>query len=192
MTRRSNPAASIPMMLTIRAACLADAAAIERLIARAVMLLQASDYTLEQRQGALGTVFGVDRQLIHDGTYFVAEHGPDIVGCGGWSRRKTLFGGDAVVGKDDNELDPARDAARIRAFFVDPDCARRGIGGRILTACEAAARAHGFSRFELVATLTGEPLYRAFGYAAVERYDVPLTNGARLPVVRMAKTATGA
>jgi GNAT superfamily N-acetyltransferase len=176
-------------MIEVRAARLADVPVLEGLIARAVMALQAADYTAEQREGALGTVFAVDRQLIRDQTYFVAERSSGIVGCGGWSRRKTLFGGDAIAGKDDGELDPGRDAARIRAFFVDPDWSRRGIGGRILTACEAAARGSGFTRFELVATLTGEPLYRAFGYDAAERFETPVANGARLPVVRMTKAA---
>jgi GNAT superfamily N-acetyltransferase len=177
------------MTIDLRAARLEDVPVLEGLIARAVMVLQASDYSVEQREGALGTVFEVDRQLIRDQTYLVAEQRSAIVGCGGWSRRKTLFGGDAIAGKDDGELDPGRDAVRIRAFFVDPDWSRRGIGGRILTACEAAARGLGFTRFELVATLTGEPLYRAFGYDAVERFETELPNGARLPVVRMTKTA---
>jgi GNAT superfamily N-acetyltransferase len=179
----------VKMTIEVRAACLADVPILEGLIARAVMVLQAADYTAEQRRGALGTVFAVDRQLIRDQTYLVAERASNIVGCGGWSRRKTLFGGDAMAGKDDDELDPRRDAARIRAFFVDPDWSRRGIGGRILTACEAAGRGFGFTRFELVATLTGEPLYRAFGYEAVERFETTLPNGGRLPVVRMTKTA---
>ena len=151
------------------------------------MALQADDYTLKQRQGALGTVFGVDRQLIKDGTYFVAEHDGKIIGCGGWSRRKTLFGADAVTGRDDDALDPGKDPARIRAFFIDPAWARRGIGGQILEACESAARAYGFTKFELVATLTGVPLYAAYGFVPKEACDVPLANGEILPCRRMAK-----
>jgi GNAT superfamily N-acetyltransferase len=136
---------------------------------------------------ALGPVFGVDRQLIRDGTYFVVEHNGLIVGCGGWSRRCALFGGDGARGTVDAELDPRCDAARVRAFFVHPDWARRGIGRGILAACERAVAAAGFNRIELVATLTGEPLYAAFDYLSVERYDIPLTGGLTLPVVRMTK-----
>ena len=154
------------------------------------MALQANDYTIEQREGALGTVFGVDRQLIRDCTYYVVEVGSEIVACGGWSRRQTLFGSDDIAGKNDDQLDPLQDAARIRAFFVDPAWVRRGIGGRILKMCEQAAGAHGFKRLELVATLTGEALYRTFGYEVVERYTIPLPNGFNLPVVHMAKSAS--
>lgn len=164
-----------------------DTPALEALIGLSVRTLQAGDYTPAQMEGALGTVFGVDRRLIDDGGYLVAEAEGRIVGAGGWSRRKTLFGADAVQGRDDAMLDPAVDAARIRAFFVHPDWARQGVGSRLLTACEAAARAFGFRRFELVATLTGEPLYARHGYAAVERYGAPLPDGSDLPVVRMVK-----
>jgi GNAT superfamily N-acetyltransferase len=177
------------MDYALRLAAESDIPELGRLIAQSVRVLQAPDYSAAQREGALGTVFGVDRQLIADRTYFVAA-APDgaLAGCGGWSRRQTLFGSDHSPVKDDAFLDPARDAARIRAFFVHPDHARRGLGRRILEACEAAAREHGFSRFELGATLTGIPLYEACGYAAVERIEVPLTNGAVLPVVRMRKS----
>jgi GNAT superfamily N-acetyltransferase len=138
--------------------------------------------------GALGSVFGVDTQLIRDGTYFVAEAESVVVGCGGWSRRKTLFGSDSAKHGEDLLLDPRRDAARIRAFFVHPSWARRGIGSEIMRRSEAAALGAGFRRIEIVATLTGEALYQRFGYTAVERYEVPLANGCRLPVVRMTKT----
>jgi N-acetylglutamate synthase-like GNAT family acetyltransferase len=174
-------------MLTIRPASLDDIPVLERLIARSVMELQAGDYSREQREGALGTLYGVDRQLIRDGSYYVAESDGTITGCGGWSRRKTLFGADAVPGRDDGALDPAQDAARIRAFFVDPGWARRGIGGRLLETCEAAAVAYGFTRLEMAATLTGVALYRAFGYAERERLDIPLPEGGVLPCVRMVK-----
>jgi len=110
-----------------------------------------------------------------------------VIGCGGWSRRKTLFGSDHVPGKDDAWLDPNVDPARIRAFFVHPSWARRGIGSRILQCCETEAAARGFSQLELVATLTGEPLYRVRGFTATEHFAVPLANGATLPVVRMSK-----
>lgn len=167
----------------------ADAPALHALIADSVMVLQAPDYSEAQRRGALGTVFGVDSRLIADATYFVAEAGGLAVGCGGWSWRKTLFGADAVPGKDDQALDPARDAARIRAFFVRPGWTRRGIGGRILEACEAAASAAGFRQFELMATLTGVALYRAYGYEPREPHEAPLPNGLTLPMVRMTKPA---
>jgi GNAT superfamily N-acetyltransferase len=110
-----------------------------------------------------------------------------IVGCGGWSKRKTLYGGDQWSGREASLLDPAHDAAKIRAFFVHPAWARRGIGSMILEACESAARAAGFTRFEMGATLTGVPLYQAHGYLAVENLEVPLSNGEALPIVRMEK-----
>jgi GNAT superfamily N-acetyltransferase len=171
----------------IRLARLDDAAEIERLVERSVLALQAEDYSAEQMRGAIGTVFGVDRQLIRDGTYFVVEREGRIVGCGGWSRRRTLFGGDAIPGKDDSALVPGKDAARIRAFFVDPGCARQGIGSRIMRACEDAATAQGFTELELVATLAGERLYARHAFVAEERYVVPLACGLELPVVRMRK-----
>lgn len=170
-----------------RLATLDDAPALEALIARSVHGLQAADYSLEQREGALGTVLGLDRQLIRDGTYFVIEAEGGIVACGGWSRRRTLFGADRVPGKDDAYLDPAVDAARIRAFFIHPQWARRGLGSRILDACESAARAAGFRHLQLAATLSGIPFYRARGYTGSERVEVPLANGLTLPVVKMAK-----
>jgi len=136
---------------------------------------------------ALGPVFGVDRQLIRDGTYFIVEDAGRIVGCGGWSKRKTLYGGDRDRAREDAELNPQLDPARIRAFFVHPDWARRGIGRSILLHCETAALKAGFRHAELVATLTGELLYARFGYTAVERYEAPMTEALSLPVVRMAK-----
>ena len=141
-------------------------------------------------EAALGPVFGVDRQLIRDGTYFAVEDADRIVGCGGWSKRKTLYGGDRDRTGEDAELNPQIDPARIRAFFVHPDWARRGIGRAILQHCEAAAIKAGFRQAELVATLTGELLYARFGYAVVERYEAPMTDSLSLPVVRMAKRLT--
>jgi N-acetylglutamate synthase-like GNAT family acetyltransferase len=138
-------------------------------------------------EAALGSVFGVDRQLIRDGTYFVVEREGQIIGCGGWSKRKTLFGGDAIKAGADIELDPRRDSARIRAFFIDPDWARRGIGRTILKRCEKAIRLARFRSVELVATLTGEPFYEAHNDSQRERFEVSLANGLRLPVVRMVK-----
>lgn len=166
-----------------------DTPALEELIPLSARALQAATYTPAQIEGALGSVFAVDRTLITDGTYFVAESDAAIVGCGGWSRRKTLFGGDrGDVPRDDALLDPRSDAARIRAFFVHPAWARQGIGRALMSACERAAIAAGFGRLELVATLAGEPLYAAFGFRAMERYEIALANGQLLPAVRMAKT----
>ena len=139
------------------------------------------------REPALGPVFGVDYQLIRDGTYLVAVRNEELVGCGGWSRRQALFGGDRGRPGEDALLDPARDAARIRAFFVHPAWARRGIGRSILEAGEAALQAAGFGRAELVATLAGEPLYTAAGYSVKKRYVVLLSHGLTLEVVFMTK-----
>ena len=138
-------------------------------------------------EAALGPVFGVDRQLIRDCTYFIVEAAGQIVGCGGWSKRKTLYGGDRHRPGEDAELAPRINPARIRAFFVHPHWARQGIGRTILQYCEAAAIKAGFKKAELVATLAGEPLYARFGYDVVERYEAPMTGGLTLPVVRMTK-----
>jgi len=164
-----------------------DAPAIEALIRVSARVLRSSHYSEAQIEGALGSVFGVDHQLLFDRTYFVAEHKKQIVGCGGWSKRKTLFGGDAMKTEMDIELDPKRDSARIRAFFVHPAWARCGIGRAILERCEKAIQLAGFRSVELVATLTGEPFYRACNYSQCERFEVPLANGLTLPVVRMVK-----
>lgn len=156
--------------------------------------LQAGDYSADQIDAALIGVYGVDTALINDGTYFAAEIPADvtqaasIVGCGGWSRRKTLFGGDQWHGHDELLLDPACEAAKIRAFFVHPSWARRGIGTLILDACERAAIAAGFQRLEMAATLTGVNFYEARGYARHERFDVNLGNGRSIEVVRMEKS----
>ena len=136
---------------------------------------------------ALGSVFGVDRQLIRDNTYFVVEHESAIIACGGWSKRKTLFGSDHQTNRDDAELNPACDPARIRAFFVHPSWARRGIGRAILEASENAIRVAGFRSVELAATLPGKAFYAAFNYVPTKRYEVPLANGLTLPIVRMVK-----
>ena len=175
------------MNITLRQAVPADIPALRPLIDASVRGLQASDYTPAQIEGALQTVYGVDSQLIADGTYFVVEADTVIVGCGGWSKRKTLFGGDRWTGLEDSLLNPEQDAAKIRAFFVHPDWVRRGIGSMILEACEKAASAAGFTRLEMGATLTGVPLYRARGYVALENLTTPLRNGESLMVVRMEK-----
>ena len=178
----------------IRHAVPADIPALRALIDASVRQLQAEDYTSTQIESALQSVFGVDSQLIADQTYFVAEarpaeSDPIVVGCGGWSKRKTLYGGDHWTGREDALLDPRQDAAKIRAFFIDPAWARRGIGSLILEACESAAKAAGFKRFEMGATLAGVRLFRARGYVALENLSVPLPNGEFLPVVRMSKQA---
>jgi GNAT superfamily N-acetyltransferase len=173
---------------SLRLASEDDIPELERLISLSVGELMAECYSPAQLEAALGPVFGVDRHLIRDRTYFVAIHDVSIAGCGGWSRRAAVYGGDRDRPGGDELLDPARDAARIRAFFVHPLWTRRGIGRRILSACEDALQTAGFTTAELVGTLTGEPLYSCFGYAVVERYDVPLSNGLMLPVVRMSKS----
>jgi GNAT superfamily N-acetyltransferase len=175
--------------VSLRPACLEDRPALEALIARSARELSAGDYTPEQIEGALRGAFGVDTQLIRDRTYFVVEVDGKIVGCGGWSKRKTLFGGDARFDRDAAELNPREDAAKIRAFFVDPDYARRGIGKAILDRCEAEARDHGFTRYELMATLPGLRLYAARGYVAGEAIQYPLGNGVTIPFVPMRKVA---
>jgi GNAT superfamily N-acetyltransferase len=175
------------MNWTLRPARTGDIPALEELIPLSVRSLQAAHYSAEQMEAALGPVFGVDRQLIADGTYFVADQDGEIVGCGGWSKRKSWFGGGPASAAVQAELDPAKDPARIRAFFVHPDCARRGIGRSLLATCEAAILAAGFQLVELVATLAGEPLYTAGSYHAVDRYELELSNGLRLPVIRMAR-----
>ena len=181
------------MKFSIRQATTGDSAVLRALIDASVRGLQANDYTSEQLEAALQRVYGVDSQLIADGTYFVAETeiDPVIVGCGGWSKRKTLYGGDQWIGREPDLLDPQRDAAKIRAFFIHPDWTRRGIGTLILEACEAAALKAGFTRFEMGATRTGIPLYEARGYSPLENLEVPLGNGLSLPIVRMGKTVAG-
>lgn len=178
--------------IQIRRATAADVSRLRELIEASVRGLQADDYSPAQIEGALQSVYGVDSQLIADGTYLLAEvsdsANTEIVACGGWSRRKTLYGGDQFSGREDSLLDPARDAAKIRAFFVHPKWARRGIGGMILEACENAAKEAGFTRLEMGATLSGVAFYRAKGYEAIGNQLVPLTNGESLAIVRMAKS----
>ena len=175
------------MQVAIRKAALNDIPVLETLIPESVRVLLGKYHTSAQIEGALGTVFGVDIQLIRDGTYYIAEAGSEIVGCGGWSRRRTPFGSDNAPNKDDTLLDPATEATRIRAFFVRPGWTRQGIGSLIMEACETAARLDGFTRLELTATLAGESLYLAHGFTAVERFEVPLPNGAAIPVITMSK-----
>lgn len=160
-------------MVSIRPALAAEIPALEALITASARILSQGYYTAAETEAAITHVFGVDSELVADGTYLVAR-GEDgaILGCGGWSRRATLFGGDRFAGRASGLLDPARDAAKIRAFFVAPEAARRGVGAALLKACENAAATAGFSRTELMATLPGEPFYRAHGYAGHAPIDL--------------------
>ncbi len=176
---------------TLRKALPADGRAIENLIARSIRHLGLGDYTPEQIELALEGAFGLDTQLLEDGTYYVADTGGTLVGCGGWSFRRTLFGSDSNQQRDANRLDPVVDAARIRAFFVDPVAARQGIGSAILARCEADALAHGFHRAELMATLPGVRLYAARGYRGDTRVRHPLGRGMSIEFVPMSKTLPG-
>jgi GNAT superfamily N-acetyltransferase len=212
-------------LFNLRLAREEDTPALHALIEASVRGLQAGDYSQAQIEGALGTVLGLDTQLIRDRTYFVAEvvqgdekhtswaEAPStsagsivgvetstyqtmtypaltrrrLAGCGGWSKRKTLFGADRGPGREPELLDPATDAAKVRAIFVHPDFARRGLGSLILAHVEAEAAAAGFMRYEMGSTLTGVPLYRLKGYVEVERITVPLWNDEELAVVKMVK-----
>ena len=188
--RPGSPDAASPTATTfaLRQARLEDVTELETLIAVSARTLLAPWYLPAQVDAAVGSVFAVDTQLIEDGTYFVAAQDPTILGCGGWSRRKTLFGADRGHTSDAaSVLDPARDPARIRAFFVHPACARRGIAAALMRHCEQAAADAGFKTMELVATLAGEPLYAAFGFAAIEHFEIPLSGSLTMPVVRMSK-----
>ncbi len=179
---------SRPNEFRISVAGMDDVPKLAALIELSVRTLQTGEYSAGQIDGALADVFGVDTQLIRDRTYFKVEsQSGQLVACGGWSRRKTLFGGDQARIREPELLDPTKDAAKIRAFFVHPDWVRLGIGTMLLEHCEEVAMNEGFARFEMGATLTGVPLYRARGYCDLERVDVPLSNGLVLPIVRMAK-----
>jgi GNAT superfamily N-acetyltransferase len=180
--------------LSIRPAVSAEIPVLRELIDASVRRLQSGDYSAAQIDSALRTVFGVDSQLIHDGTYLLVEavtsgssDDPVIVACGGWSKHKTLYGGDRWRDRQDDMLDPETDAAKIRAFFIHPDWARQGIGTLLLDACESAARAAGFTRFEMGATLTGVKLFQKRGYVAMERLEVPLEGDITLPIIHMVK-----
>ncbi len=173
----------------IRLATIADIPALQNLIRESVATLSVSYYSSQQIASGLSHIFGVDTQLIQDGTYFVAEVDDEIVGSGGWSQRKTLFGGDQFKADAiDDLLDPQTQPARIRAFYVHPNWSRKGIGARILTACEDAALGAGFSRVELVATLPGEPFYLSKGYVKGEAMQLNTADGESLPAFRMTKT----
>ncbi len=169
----------------LRLATVADIPAIRALIDASVRGLGVGYYSDAEIEESLVTVFGVDSQLLADGTYFVIDCAGEIAASGGWSRRTTLYGGDQAKATDDAPLDPAVDAARIRAFYVSPTWARRGFARRLYAACESAAVAAGFHRFQLGATLSGVPLYEALGFRALERADCPMRFGLTLGIVRM-------
>lgn len=172
--------------LTLRLAVEADLPALRDLMARSIGELQTSFLDPAQLAASF-EVMGLDTQLVADRTYFVVEAAGALAGCGGWSRRATLFGGDHSAGRDAALLDPARDAARIRAMYTSPDFTRRGVGRLILAACEEAARGEGFRRAEMAATLAGEPLYRACGYEVIEPFESVTSTGVAVPLKRMGK-----
>jgi GNAT superfamily N-acetyltransferase len=171
--------------LTSRLAGLEDIPALEAVMAASISELQRGFLT-DAQIAASRAIMGLDRQLIADGAYFVVEADGRIAGCGGWSRRATLYGGDHTPGRDATLLDPATDAARVRAMYTHPDFARRGVGGLILQLCETAARAEGFTRLELMATLSGRPLYLRAGFRDIEAIE-DARGGAPVPLVRMGK-----
>jgi GNAT superfamily N-acetyltransferase len=163
----------------------ADVPALRVLMDAAIAELQRA--FLDQAQIASSrAIMGIDTELIDDGTYFVVDSDGDIAGCGGWSRRATLYGGNQTPGRDSNLLDPSVDPARVRAMYTNPAYARRGVGRLILSLCEAAAAAEGFKRLELMSTLSGEPLYTAYGFRPIERLE-DATGGAAVPLIRMEK-----
>jgi GNAT superfamily N-acetyltransferase len=174
-------------MFTIRLAHDKDKTALNALIRKSGIGLAAGFYTEQQAEAITREVFGVDSALVADGTYFAIEAQGRIVACGGWSRLATDFGGDQAKSGNDRPLDPATEAARIRAFFVDPDMARRGLGAMLLEHCTRAAARAGFKALELVSTMPGEPLYLRFGFTPLERIELPLSGGVVVALTRMRK-----
>jgi len=174
-------------MIELRSARADDIPAMETLIARSGVELSAGFYSAEQAQAITRHVFGVDTQLVADQTYFLIEDQGMLVACGGWSKRATLFGADRTKQGADPLLDPATQPARIRAFFVHPDAARRGLGRMLLNHCSEAAAAGGFGRLELAATLPGVPLYRACGFSDIEAFEIELPGPVKVGLVRMGK-----
>jgi len=170
---------------TSRLAVPEDVAVLTLLMDRAIAELQRA-FLDEEQIASSRAIMGIDTQLIDDGTYFVVESGADIAGCGGWSRRATLYGGNHTPGRDSQLLDPSVDPARVRAMYTNPAYARRGVGRLILSLCEAAAAAEGFRTLELMSTLSGEPLYTAYGFRALARLE-DSTGGVPVPLVRMEK-----
>ena len=177
---------SMSQTLTIRPAVSGDIPALKAVMDRAIKELLPA-FLPPAEVLASQEVMGLDTQLIEDGTYYVVEADGAIAGCGGWSRRATLFGGDHSAGRDAALVDPATDPARVRAMYTSPDFTRRGVGRLILATCEAKAKAEGFSRCEMAATMAGEPLYAACGYQRIEPFEAQTTNGVKVPLVRMGK-----
>ncbi|MFL6658127.1 MAG: GNAT family N-acetyltransferase [Massilia sp.] len=174
-------------MFIIRMAYASDKPQLEALIRKSGIGLSAGFYTDVQAAAITREVFGVDSALIADGSYFVIEEGDTMVACGGWSKRGTDFGGDQAKSGDDRLLDPSSEPARIRAFFVDPAYARRGLGGMLLEHCTRAAARAGFTALELVSTMPGEPLYLAYGFQRLEGIELPLSGGVKVALTRMRK-----
>jgi GNAT superfamily N-acetyltransferase len=172
----------------VRKATLADREAITELIAESARHLSREHYGAAQIEAAVASVFGVDSDLIHDQTYFVAEKDGMLIGCGGWSRRKTLYGGDNFANRDTEYLDAAADPAKIRAFFIHPQHARKGVARAILDSCEQEANQHGFRSLELMSTLPGIKFYEACGYSRQGNFDLELDDGVKLPLVPMRKS----
>jgi GNAT superfamily N-acetyltransferase len=173
--------------LNIRKATLEDRSKIQELIADSARRLSREHYSDAQIEAAIETMFGVDTDLIEDGTYFVAEVEGEFAGCGGWSRRRTLFGGDQYAARNRGYINPATDPERIRAFFVHPKHARKGIAQAILTRCESEAAAHGFRALELLSTLPGVKFYTACGYTEQGNIELDLTENIKLGFVPMRK-----
>lgn len=173
--------------MIIRKATLEDREGMQQLIAASARLLSRKHYNDAQIEAAIATVFGVDTTLIEDGTYFVAESDDMFVGCGGWSRRKTLFGGDQFASRDVGYIDPRCEPAKIRAFFIHPDHARKGIARAILARCEEEARAYGFRELELASTLPGVEFYKSCGFSERGTFDLDLVEGVKLKLVPMRK-----
>jgi N-acetylglutamate synthase-like GNAT family acetyltransferase len=173
--------------MIIRQAAMEDREAIQKLIAASARLLSRQHYNDDQIEAAIATVFGVDSTLIEDATYFVAEEAGVLVGCGGWSRRKTLFGGDQYSSRDTAYLDAQSAPAKIRAFFIHPDHARKGIARAILARCEDEARAHGFRELELLSTLPGVEFYKSCGFSERGRFELDVTESVKLEFVPMRK-----
>lgn len=175
------------MNYEVRKATLADREAIARLIAESARGLSREHYDDAQIEAALASIFGVDTDLIDDGTYYVADQDSTLIGCGGWSRRKKLYGGDHFPIHDAGMLDPAVDPARIRSFFVHPEHARKGVAGAMLSVCEREAQAHGFRTLELMSTLPGVRFYEVNGFSRIGDFELDLPEGVKLPLVPMRK-----
>jgi GNAT superfamily N-acetyltransferase len=167
-----------------------DRASIAELIRESARHLSRADYSAAQIEGAIATVFGVDTDLIDDGTYFVADSAGELIGCGGWSKRQTLFGGDQYATRDGGYLDPKTDPAKIRAFFIHPEHARKGIARAILAACESEAKAHGFQSLELMSTLPGIKFYQSRGYVGDDRVELAVGEGVTIGLLPMRKDLT--